>query len=111
MNLRRRLDALEADAGAGDFEIVGMGRFDWSAADLDKAEAEARARLGPRAHILRIEYVSDWRRRRKRIGDEEAERVSTTTSGAFSQEASASHRGDATRGARARRRPGTRERD
>ena len=62
MSVRRRLDALEAADGAAAFEIVGIGHYDWSEAELDAAEAEARARLGPNAHILRIKYVDDWRR-------------------------------------------------
>ena len=59
MNVNRRLDKLEQAAGTEPIAYIGMGEYDWTEADLDKAEAEARARLGPNARIIRFVY-GDW---------------------------------------------------
>jgi len=56
-----RLAKLEADAGTGAIEYVGMGRWDWSAEELADAVAEAEARVGPNGTVIAIEYTDNWR--------------------------------------------------
>ena len=63
-DIRRRIKALEEQSQEpGGLEFVGFGQYDWTEEDLDRAEAEARERVGPNGTVIRIIYTNDWRRR------------------------------------------------
>ena len=62
-NVKQRVKRLEEaqDAGAGGFEVVGAGCYDWTPEQLRQAEAEARERVGPQGTVIVVEYTDDWR--------------------------------------------------